>query len=279
MKKIIYILVLILVTGRSEAQRLTFIDALQLNEELDYRTKRPSKIVETNISYSIIMKEIRDKIIKIFDKAGLLSTFEFYGDNDSLIARVSYSNDTLNRLKLSRVYEVWGRNGLMKETSTYSYDSRNFLTGNLDLDRNGNFIRKTTIICNEKGNPIEVSLLDINNKLIAKETATYFYSRNKVFRSVVMSDIPVINNKDSLKISIKYESKYPSDYEVYNNYGDKIKWKENSDIDRKMYYEREFNYDNYGNWIDSKIYLVRFRKNGELYKELKSIINREITYL
>jgi hypothetical protein len=278
MKKIIYFLALILVTGRTEAQRLTFIDALQLNEELDYRTKRPAKIVEKNISYSIIGKEIRDKIIKTFDQAGLLSTFEFYGDNDSLFARVSYNNDTLNRLKLSRVYEVWSRNGLMRKTSTYSYDSRNFLTGNLDLDNNGNFIRKTLIICNEKGNPIEVSLLDSNSKLIAKETATYFYNTNKVIRSVVMSDIPVINNKDSLKISLKNESKYPCADEVYNSYGDKIKWKQNSDVDRKMYYEREFNYDNYGNWIDSKIYLVRFRKNGELYKELKSIISREITY-
>jgi len=278
MKKIIYFLALILVTGRTEAQRLTFIDALQLNEELDYRTKRPAKIVEKNISYSIIGKELRDKIIKTFDQAGLLSTFEFYADNDSLFARVSYNNDTLNRLKLSRVYEVWSRNGLMRETSTYSYDSRNFLTGNLDLDNNGNFIRKTLIICNEKGNPIEVSLLDSNSKLIAKETATYFYNTNKVIRSVVMSDIPVINNKDSLKISLKNESKYPCADEVYNSYGDKIKWKQNSDVDRKMYYEREFNYDNYGNWIDSKIYLVRFRKNGELYKELKSIISREITY-
>jgi hypothetical protein len=278
MKKIIYILVLILAAGRTEAQRLTFIDALQLNEELDYRTKRPTKIVERNISYSMIGKEIHDKIIKTFDKAGLLSTFDFYGDNDSLFARISYGNDTINRLKLSRVYEVWNRNGLIRETSTYRYDSRNFLIGNLDLDNNGNLIRKTTIICNEKGNPLEVSLLDSNNKLIAKEIATYFYSTNKVIRSLVMSDIPVINNKDSLKISIKYESNYPSDDEVYNSYGDKIKWKENRDIDRDMYYEREFNYDNYGNWIDSKIYLVRFRKNGELYKELKSIISREITY-
>jgi hypothetical protein len=278
MKKIIYILILILVAGRTEAQRLTLIDALQLNEELDYRTKRPTKIVVTNISYSIIGKEIRDKIIKTFDKAGLLSTFDFFGDNDSLFARVSYNNDTLNRLKLSRVYEVWSRNGLERETSTYSYDSRNFLIGSLDFDNNGNLIRKTTIICNEKGNPLEISLFDSNNKLIEKEKATFFYNSIKFIRSIVMSDIPVINDKDSLKISIKYESKYPSDDEVYNGYGDKIKWKENRYRDRNMYYEREFNYDNYDNWIDSKIYLVRFRKNGELYKELKSIISREITY-
>lgn len=265
-------------TGHSKAQRLNIIDALQLNEELDYRTKRPTKIVETNISYSIVGKEIRDKIIKTFDEAGLLSSFEFYVENDSLFARVSYRNDTLNRLKLSRVYEVWSRNGLIRETSTYNYDNRNFLIGNLDLDNNGNFIRKTVIICNEKGNPIEVSLLDSNNKLIAKERATYFYSTNKVIRSLVMSEVPVINSKDSLKISIKHESKYPSDNEVYNSYGDKVKWKENSDIDRKTYYEREFTYDIYGNWIDSKIYLVRFRKNGELYKELKNSVKREITY-
>lgn len=265
-------------TGHTDAQRLTFIDALQLNEELDYRTKRPAKIIETTISYSIIRKEIRDKIIKTFDKAGLLSTFEFYADNDSLVARVSYINDTLNRLKLSRVYEVRSRNNLIRQTSKYSYDSRKFLTGNLDLDSNGNFIRKTKIICNEKGNPIEVSLLDSNNNLIARERATYFYSTNKVIRSIVMSDIPVINDKDSLKISIKYESKYPSVDEVYNSYGDKVKWKEKNDIDRRTYYEREYDYDYYGNWIGSKIYLVRFRKNGELYKELKSIINREISY-
>ena len=264
--------------GRIDAQRLTIIDALHLNEELDYRNKRPLVIVEKNINYNWKKEEIHDKIIKTYDQSGLLLTFEFYGDAVNLFSRISYVNDTLNRLKVLRVVEVLRKDGYYKETSIYSYDIRNFLQKISDLDSNGNVIRKSKLICNEKGHPVELSLFDKMDKLIAKEKAEYIYNRNKVIRSLELNERPVIGAIDSSKISITNESKYLFDDEVFNNMGDKINWMGDYIFEGKRYYEREYTYDNFGNWVESKIYRITVDKNRELYKELKSIITRQFTY-
>ena len=115
-------------------------------------------------------------------------------------------------------------------------------------------------------------------KLIAKEKAEYIYNRNKVIRSLELNERPVIGAIDSSKISITNESKYLFDDEVFNNMGDKINWKGDYIFEGKRYYEREYTYDNFGNWVESKIYRITIDKNRELYKELKSIITRQFTY-
>ncbi|ULQ51719.1 hypothetical protein [Flavihumibacter fluvii] len=277
--KLAYILILLLLCGHINAQRMSIIDALHLNEELDYRGKKPIKIVENNINYSIIKTEIRDRIIKAFDKSGMMTNFEFYSDNDdSFFARVSFVNDTINKIKIAKTTEVKQKKGIHKEMSKYFYDSKSYLTGSIDLEGDSNVIRKTTIVCNEKGHPTELTLFDSKDKFIAQETATYYYNLNKVVRNIELSEQTVINNKDSSKISLKNENLFPSENEIFNNYGDKVKWKGNREFDKDSFYEREYIYDSFGNWTESKIYIVRIQKNGETFKEIKSIISRQITY-
>ena len=113
---------------------------------------------------------------------------------------------------------------------------------------------------------------------IAKEKDEYIYNRNKVIRSLELNERHVIGAIDSSKISITNESKYLFDDEVFNNMGDKINWMGDYIFEGKRYYEREYTYDNFGNWVESKIYRITVDKNRELYKELKSIITRQFTY-
>lgn len=277
-RKLISILILTVLFGQVQSQNLSIIDALHLNEELDYQTRKPTRIIERNTSFDLNDKEKNDKTIKHFDGAGLLLSYEFYGDNDSLFARVTYVNDTVNRTKLSRVLEVWARNGLHQETSIYTYKASNILEGTTDLDANGNVIRRTKIICNDKGHPIELSLLDGNGKLFNKERATYFYNTNKVLRTVETSDGIILNSEDSSKISLKYQSNFPNKDEVFNSNGDLVRWKGKNFIDKDMDYEREYVYDESGNWIESKIFQLTSGTDGKPLRKIRQIARREFIY-
>lgn len=279
MNKLTCLLSLLLLCGHLHAQRLSIVDALHLHEEVDYRGRQPLKIVEHNLRYSIVKTEIRDKIIKTFDTNGQLTSFAFYPENsDSAAATITFLNDTLTRRKLVKTTVLRGPDGTKKETSKYFYDQQAFLTGSIDLDSDGNVIRKIIIACNEKGHPITLSLLDKNDSLIAKEKATYNYSTNKLLQRVEMSEVPVIVSTDSAKISLQKEHLFPAANEVFNSYGDKVKWSSNVDFEKGMYYEREYVYDRFGNWTESKIYAVTPLRNGERQREMKGIITREIIY-
>ncbi|WP_332736211.1 hypothetical protein [Flavihumibacter sp.] len=278
MRKLICIFIITVICGQVQSQNLSIIDALHLNEELDYKTRKPTRIIERNTSFDLNDKESNDKTIKHFDGAGLLLSYEFYGNNDSLFARVTYVNDTVNRTKLSRVLEVWARNGLHRETSIYTYSASNILEGTTDLDDKGNIIRRTKIICNDKGHPTQLSLLDGNGKLFNKERATYFYNTNKVLKTAETSDGIVLSSEDSSKISLKYQSNFPNKYEVFNRNGDLVRWKGKNFIDKDIDYEREYVYDEYGNWIESKIFQLTRGTDGKPIRKIRQKVMREFNY-
>jgi hypothetical protein len=111
--------------------------ALQLNENRDYKTARPKKIVETNTFYNSSGKQV-DKNVKTFDEAGMLLTEERFDESGNLKAKLTYTNDTANKLKLTRTFERWTQFGYSKETAFYTYDSNYNLTGITDKDASGN---------------------------------------------------------------------------------------------------------------------------------------------
>lgn len=95
--------------------------------------------------------------------------------------------------------------------------------GTTDKDANGNVIRQTNLICNDKGHPIVLLLFDGNVNLFGKEIATYLCEKNKVVKSVVSNDGRVLST-DTIKISFTQASNFPSENEVYNANGDLINW-------------------------------------------------------
>lgn len=278
MRKLIYFIILILASGQVQAQKLSIIDALHLNEELEYKTRKPLKIIQKTTSFNLNDRKSSDKIIKTFDESGLLKILEFYGDNDSLFGRVTYVNDTVNRIKLSMTMDLWSRNGVNRETSIYTYNKNNFLEGTTDIDDNGKIIRKTKITCNEKGHPTELRLFDSKGKLYSTEKATYFYKKNKVLRTVQTSDGLVLNEDDSSKISLRNENQFPGVNEVCNNNGDLIRWKGKNFVDKDWIYERVYNYDEFGNWIESKIFQITTGSDGNPIRKVKQIVLKEYFY-
>jgi hypothetical protein len=274
MRKLAILFLLTLFGGLVRSQSI--YSALQLNAERAYKTKRPKRIDETNIFFNSSGKQV-DRAVKIFDDAGMLLTEERYDDNGTLKARLTYSNDTIHRVKLSRIFERWTTFGYSKETAIYAYDTNYFLIGTTDKDANGNIIRQTNLVCNERGHPIELSLFDGNGNSFGKETATYLYDKNKVVTSVVSNDDRILSF-DTVKISYIAASKYAADDEVYNVSGDLTNWTSRNLDGTKTIFEAEYTYDNFGNCIENKIFKVRVKGNGKRKRENDRIFRKSYAY-
>jgi len=272
MKKLIFLFLLILLSGQVVRSQNIY-SALHLNEEREYKSRKPKKIVETNIFFLSSGKKI-NKNIKIFDDAGMLVTEERYENNGSLNAKLSYTNDTINRINLSRAIERWTRSGYSKNTAFYHYDENFFLTSITDKNANGDVTSQTNLICNDKGHPIELSLYDGVGNSFGKETAVYLYDKNKVVTSVISNDGRVLSC-DTIKISFVEASKFPNDNEVYNANGDLTNRIRNSDGSET---EQEYTYDNFGNCTEHKIFKVTIKKNGKRKRENDRIFKKEYFY-
>lgn len=274
MRKLTFLFLLTLLSGLVRSQNI--YSALQLNTVRDYKTKKPKKFVETNTFFNSSGKQV-DKNIKTFDNAGMLLIEERYDDNGTLNARLTYTNDTVNRIKLSRVFERWTQFGYSKETAFYTYDTNFFLVSTTDKDANGNVIRQTNLVCNDKGYPIELSLFDGNGNSFGKETATYLYDKNKVVTSVVSNDGRVLS-RDTVKISFTAASKFPAENEVYNANGDLTNWARRNLNGSVTIFEEEYTYDDFGNCTENKIFKVTVKGNGKQKRENDRIFKKEYTY-
>ena len=250
--------------------------ALQLNHDREYKTKKPKKIVETNTFYNTSGKQV-DKNVKIFDDAGMLLMEERYDDEGTLKARLTYTNDTVNRIKLTRTFERWNKFGFSKETAFYNYDTSHFLVSTIDKDPNGNILRQSYLACNDKGHPVELSLFDGNNNSFGKEVATYLYDINKVVTSVVSNDGRTLSS-DTTKINFKTASLFPSNREIYNSNGDLVNWTSKNFKGTETLYEEEYSYDSFGNCIESRIYKVTIKANGNKKRDIDRIFKKDYTY-
>ena len=274
MQKLTILFFLILLSGIVKSQNI--YSALHLNEEREYKSRKPKKIVETNIFFNPSGKQI-DKQIKTLDDAGMLVTEERYDNNGSLTARLTYTNDTINRIKLSRVFERWTHLGYSKTTAFYHYDKNFFLIGVTDKNANGDVIQQTNLICNDNGHPIELSLYDGNGNSYDKETAKYLYDKNKAITSVVANDGRILS-VDTMKISFTAASKFPYENEIYNANGDLTSRTSRNLNGSEIILEGEYAYDNFGNCTEHKIFKVTVKKNGKKKRENDKIYKKEYFY-
>lgn len=275
MLKLTILFLLTLLSGLVKSQNI--YSALQLNAEREYKTKRPKKIIETNTFFNSSSGKQVDKNIKTFDDAGMLLTEERYDDKGTLKARLTYTNDTVHRIKLTRVFERWTQFGYSTETTFYSYDTNFILTSTTDKDANGNVIHQTNLVSNEKGHPIELSLFDGNGNSFGKETATYLYDKNKVVTTVVSNDGRVLSS-DTVKINFTQASKFQGVNEVYNVSGDLTSWARRDMNGTETIFEEEYTYDSFGNCTENKIFKVTVRGNGKRKRENDRIFRKEYTY-
>ena len=274
MRITIFTLLLIFISRLANSQNI--YSALRLNQDREYKTKKPKKIVETNTFHNTSGKQV-DKNVKLFDNAGMLLIEERYDDNGTLKARLTYTNDTVNRLKLTRIFERWNQSGLSKETAFYNYDTNHILISTTDKDADGNTLRQSDLVCNDKGHPTQLSLFDGNGNSFGKETAIYLYDINKVVTSVVSNDGKTLSS-DTINIDFKAASSLANDGEVYNANGDLINWTSKNFKGVETTYEEEYAYDNFGNCTEERIYSVTTKKNGKKKREIDRVFKKEYTY-
>ena len=152
-----------------------------------------------------------------------------------------------------------------------------FNNGTTDKDANGNILRQSDLVCNDKGHPIQLSLLDGSGNSFGKEVATYLYDINKVITSVVSNDGKTLSS-DTIKISFKTASLFPNDREIYNTNGDLINWTSKNFKGEETTYEEEYSYDSFGNCIENRIYKVSIKRNGNKKRNIDRIFKKDFTY-
>jgi hypothetical protein len=273
MRKLTILFILILSGKFAGSQNI--YSALHLNQDREYKTKRPKVITETNTFYNSSGKQV-DKNIKTFDNAGMLLVEERHDVDGILTARLTYTNDTTNKIKLSRTFERWPAGGYTKETSFYRYDINNYLIGVTDKDANGNIFRETTILCNDKGHPIELSVFE-NGTTYGKEIAHYLYDKNKAVTSVISNDGKILTT-DTLNINYKTIVFNPGDNEAYNSNGDLINWTSRNPDNSETVFEAEYTYDDFGNCVDEKIYKITVKRNGKRKRKINRDFKKAYTY-
>lgn len=267
-------LFLILFSNLVNAQSI--YTALHLNQKREYKTAKPIKIVETN-TFSIPGGKKVERNFKSFDEAGMLLMEERFEENGNLTARLTYTSDTTKKLTLTRTMERWTQFGYSKETAFYSYNSSDFLIGTTDKDANGNLLFQTDLVCNEKGDPVELTLLDNKGNITGKETATYFYDRNRAI-TTVFSNTGKLLSSDSIKIRFQTAYLFPEESEIYNSQGDIINSTRKNLNGTETIFEYEYTYDTWGNCTEDKIYKVTLKKNGKRKREIDRIFKKEYTY-
>jgi len=250
--------------------------ALHLNEEREYKTKRPKIIIKTNIFYNKSGKQTL-KEVESFDESGMFLNEERFDEDGKRTVRLIHINDTVNRIVLSSTFERWTRFGYSKELTSYKYDSANFLIGIITKNNNGNIISRTEIKNNDRGYPIEMSVFDGDGNSFGKEIAKYFYETNKYVASVLTEDGRVLSS-DTDKISYKNAYLFSSEKDVYNDHGDAIKWKSRNFNGTETNFEEEYTYDEYGNCTENKIYKVTYKASGKSKREIDRIFKKKYTY-
>ncbi|MFL5742930.1 MAG: hypothetical protein ACJ75B_22110 [Flavisolibacter sp.] len=207
----------------------------------------------------------------------MLFTEERFDESGTLKARLTYTNDTANKLKLTRTFERWTQLGYSKETAFYTYDSNHHLIGITDKDSNGNVIRQTDLILDEKGYPIQLALFNGNGDSFGKEIASYLYDRNTAVTSVVANDQRILST-DTIKISFINASMFPGNKETYNSNGDLTNWARRNLNGSETIFEEEYLYDSFGNCIENSIYKVTLKGNGKRKREIDRVFKKQYTY-
>jgi hypothetical protein len=171
----------------------TIYSERRVNMDREYKTKRPRRIVENIVFHNADEKETTKNVMS-FDDAGMLILEERFDGSGTRTARFFYTNDTINRLKLSRSYERWEPYHFVKETTIYGYNGSKNLISITSKDDNGNVLRFSELTNNENGDPVLLVSYDEAGRPFGKETATYIYDQNKVVTSVISNSGRVLSS-------------------------------------------------------------------------------------
>ncbi|QDW20223.1 hypothetical protein [Flavobacterium sp. KBS0721] len=258
MKQLIFIIVLFLNISIYSQSTLTSLNFGKNNNF--HSTKLVSETVTNTTFYNSNNTIEKTKEITTYNsKNNVVIELRYDGDNN-LKQRLTRVYDSTEIRCTARKFENWHRYlGHTIEIAFYNYDSKYYLINITDKDQNGKVFRKTDIINNEKGDPIELTGY-VGDQILGKEKNKYNYEANEVI-------IEYYNNNDELITSqtTKIDSSKTDPEDIINEYGDIIKTAK---------YQMEIKYDKFGNWIKKKYSAF---KNGQYIKQSET--TRSIKYL
>lgn len=273
MPKMITILLLVCSTTSGRSQNI--YSALHLNEEREYKTKRPKTINQTNIFYSVSGKKT-DKSTKTFDDAGMILTEDRFNEEGEPISRIVYENDTTKRIIVSQTFTSTTGYGLKYQQSFFTYDSNSFLIHITKKDGKGNIFEQIELVNDKKGHPVKLSGYHGDGSFYGEEVASYLYETNKAVTSV-LKDGSVLST-DTIEINFNNSHLYPSEGSVYNDKGDAIRYASKNLDGTKTQFEVEYFYDSFGNCTEERIYKVYTTQRGKPKKDLDRVFRKTYTY-
>lgn len=196
----------------------------------------------TNITFCNSKGIKKAKNITQFNNKNKVTLELRYDENGDLKQRLTRMYDSIGTRSIARKFENWHPLlGHTVEITSYEYDINGFLTKVIDKNQNGNIIRQTNIINNEKGYPIELNDL-VTNGILGKETAEYDYDKNEVTIKYFNKLGELVNSQNS-----KIESSKSQPGDILNEYGDII---------QSAKYKVEIKYDKFGNWVKKSFFNI-----------------------
>ena len=277
MSKRIFKYIFLFVFSTTIAHSQNIYSALHLNDQSDYKTKRPKKIIEISTFYNKSGKEI-DTSIKTFDSSGMLLKEQRHGDNGN-INRISENvNDTARHIILAiKVESVNKTLGQSIDDMHFTYDANNFLIRVEHKNKSGVTYLRSEITNNDRGYPIELTTFNANGEPYGKEVGTYLYDKNTVITSVISNTEKVLST-DTMKISFKPIGSLRDENEMYNDRGDVIRYTNKNLNGTKTIYQEEYQYDSFGNCIDAKIYTLTTKPNEKQKLKLNRDFQKQYFY-
>ncbi|AWH84502.1 hypothetical protein HYN59_04940 [Flavobacterium album] len=233
--------------------------ALHHDNPYDIKKDVPvSQVTTKTVFYNQSGTEVKKEVFSFNDKFKVTTEIRYDGTG-KMTDRLTWMYDATGSKSIARKYERWmNALGYISETAYYEYDANGFQVKVIDKDQNGKVTSTTTIINDEKGYPIEVTVVTKNAVDYGKETAQYDIENNIV---TITSFGPYGNILSTHSEKIDF-SKYDDD-EVVNENGDPV---------RSDGYEFTYVYDKNLNWIKQTRYRIvngKQVKNAEFTRDIK----------
>ena len=270
MKKQIQLLAILLISNLTISGQSLKPLREQIKDKYSLKSGIPVRIVET---------------IKDYKNSGIVESkkeFIDFSQNSDTISRSRYDSGDLEMLHIC-VYDQ--KNNKVAENSKRRIKNKGWITleTNYYYDKNGLSEVKTThnldykeikisttaiVDCDSLGNLTDSKLYNSDKALILHETGEYDY-RNNSWTYSVYDSIGQLRRQEKLEI-------IPT--KKFNDKGDVILYARDSQEKNKTFYRVDYKYDEFGNWVEKKIY--QFRNDGDkaLNEKLFQTISRKIEY-
>ncbi len=252
------------------AQNLKF--AIHLNDpELFRGEKRVVEMVETQTS--LLDKEaVKTKTLTRYDAMQKLILKEQYRA-DKLVSRDTFTYFSPGGFKKMCISETWSETGeYQRKTQNYVYNDRDFLVRIRDFDAKGYLTHESRLKNNGKMLPYLLDKFDNQDNLQGStEEADFLFDEN---RYVVkkMNPLGKVFSRDTFVLDIRQSALYPGKGEVYNEQGELAQI-----IEDNKKYSFEYRFDEQGNWIEKKRFLVS-KSNEKEKKILQKKWERALIY-